>query len=393
MKRTINLIREFSIPLIFGVIIGLVWANLSPGTYHHFNDMKIIGDINLHFFVNDVFMVFFFAIAAVEITKSFHPGGNLNPIKKAINPLLATIGGVIGPALVYLLLNHFMGSPALSNGWGIPTATDIALAWLLARFIFGAEHPAVSFLLLLAIADDAIGLLIIAIFYPDLNNPVAPIWLLLVLAGIFVAYMLKRSNIKSYWPYVIFGGIMTWTGLFKAHMHPALALVFIVPFLPCPDVTKNDLYEEDPADHSTMAQFEHEWKIIVDFGLLLFGISNAGVELSRISEATWLVFSALLFGKTIGIFFMGRLGMALGFPLPDRMDTKDLLVAGNVAGLGLTVALFVAGQAFTGEVQGAAKMGALFSAGISVSAILLAKLLKVERITEIEDDETIEAVS
>lgn len=391
MRKTISLIREFSMPLIMGVIIGLVWANMSPETYHHFNDMKIAGNLNLHFFVNDVFMVFFFAIAAVEITKSFHPGGNLNPIKKAVNPLLATLGGVVGPALVYIIMNHFIGSPDFKNGWGIPTATDIALAWLLARFIFGSEHPAVSFLLLLAIADDAIGLLIIAIFYPDLNNPVAPLWLILVIAGISAAYFLRKKNIKSYWPYIIIGGTLTWTGLFKAHLHPALALVFIVPFLPCPNVTKNELYEDDPADHSTMAQFEHEWKMIVDFGLLLFGISNAGVELSGISEATWLVFSALLFGKTIGIFLMGRIGMALGFPLPDKMDTRDLLVAGNVAGLGLTVALFVAGQAFTGEVQGAAKMGALFSSGISVSAIILAKILGVEKMNEMEEDDTVEA--
>lgn len=380
MRKTINLLREFSIPLITGVILGLIWANISPETYHHLNEAKWFKNIDFHFFVNDVFMVFFFAIAAVEITQSFHPGGNLNPIKKAINPIIATIGGVMGPAAVYLIMNHFMGSPELSNGWGIPTATDIALAWLLARYIFGAEHPAVSFLLLLAIADDGIGLIIIAIFYPDLNNPVAPIWLILVLAGIITAFMLRKYNTKSYWPYLILGGIPSWTGLFMAHLHPALALVFIVPFMPCPDITKSDLYEDDPSDQTTLAKFEHEWKVLVDFGLLMFGISNAGVEFSKISSATWLVFCALLFGKTIGIFVFGRIGMAIGFPLPDKMDSKSLLVAANIAGLGLTVALFVAGQAFTGEIQGAAKMGALFSAGISVCAIALSKILKIQKI-------------
>lgn len=380
MRKTINLLREFSIPLILGVIIGLIWANTSPETYHHLNEAKWFKNIDFHFFVNDVFMVFFFAIAAVEITQSFHPGGNLNPIKKAVNPILATIGGIAGPAAVYLVMNHFIGSPELANGWGIPTATDIALAWLLARYIFGSGHPAVSFLLLLAIADDGIGLLIIAIFYPDLNNPVAPVWLLLVLAGMTAAFLLRKYDTKSYWPYLILGGIPSWTGLFLAHLHPALALVFIVPFMPCPDISKDELYEDDPSDQTTLARFEHEWKIIVDFGLLMFGISNAGVEFSKISTATWLVFCSLLFGKTIGIFIFGRIGVAIGFPLPDRMDSKTLLVAGNVAGLGLTVALFVAGQAFTGEIQGAAKMGALFSAVISVSAIALSRILKIRKI-------------
>lgn len=382
MRRTINLLREFSIPLISGVIIGLIWANISPDTYHHLNEAKWFKNINFHFFVNDVFMVFFFAIAAVEITKSFHPGGNLNPIKKAINPIIATLGGVTGPIIVYITMNHFIGSPELANGWGIPTATDIALAWLLARFVFGSAHPAVSFLLLLAIADDAIGLVIIAIFYPDLNNPVSPVWFLLVFAAMIAAYLLRKNNTKSYWPYLILGGIPSWTGLFLAHMHPALALIFIVPFMPCTEVAKCELYEDDPSDQTPMAKFEHEWKVIVDFGLLMFGISNAGVEFSEISTATWLVFCSLLFGKTIGVFVFGRIGMAMGFPLPDKMDSKTLFVAGNVAGLGLTVALFVAGQAFTGEVQGAAKMGALFSAVISLSAIVLSKVLKIKKIDE-----------
>jgi NhaA family Na+:H+ antiporter len=383
MRRTINLLREFSIPLITGVIIGLIWANTSPETYHHLNEAKWFGNIDFHFFVNDVFMVFFFAIAAVEITKSFHPGGDLNPISKAVNPLISTLGGVAGPAIVYITMNHFIGSPELTNGWGIPTATDIALAWLLARFIFGEGHPAVSFLLLLAIADDAIGLIIIALFYPDLNNPVAPVWLLLVAAGIAAAFFLRKSGAKSYWSYLILGGIPSWIGLFMAHLHPALALVFIVPFMPCPDINQCEhLYEEDPDDRNALAVFEHEWKVIVDFGLLMFGISNAGVEFSKISTATWLVFCSLLLGKSAGIFIFGRTASMIGFQLPDRMNKKDLLVAGIIAGLGLTVALFVAGQAFTGEIQGAAKMGALLSSLISIIAILMSKILRIEKIED-----------
>lgn len=382
MQKTINLLREFSIPLISGVVIGLIWANVSPDTYHHINESKWLWGLDFHFLINDIFMVFFFAMAAIEITKSFLPGGNLNPVRKAINPIMSTFGGVIGPAIVYITLNYFIGSSALANGWGIPTATDIALAWLLARFIFGAGHPAVSFLLLLAIADDGIGLLIIAIFYPDLNNPVAPLWLLLLLAGICIAYMLRRFNIRSYWAYLICGGVPAWAGLFKAHMHPALALVFIVPFMPWPVKSTGEIFEEVKDDHSTMASFEHDWKTIVDFGLLFFGISNAGVEFARISTATWLVFCSLLIGKTFGIFILGRIGMAMGFPLPDRMDSRSLFVAANVAALGLTVALFVAGQAFTGDVQGAAKMGALFRAGISMCAITLSRVLKIEKIEQ-----------
>ncbi|MGE4271679.1 MAG: Na+/H+ antiporter NhaA [Desulfitobacterium sp.] len=380
-NKTINLLQEFSIPLILGVIIALVWANISPESYHYFVHYEVVGHISLHFFVNDIFMVFFFAMAAIEITQSLLPGGSLNPLKRAINPLMATVGGVLGPALVYIGLNALIGSPEFTKGWGIPTATDIALAWLVARMVFGAHHPAVSFLLLLAIVDDGIGLMIIAFFYPDPANPVAPIYLLLTVAGMMVAYFLKRKNIQSYWPYIILGGALSWIGLYQAHIHPALALVFIVPFLPHPSREEAGLFEDDPNDHSTLKTFEHEWKIFVDFGLLLFGLTNAGVEFSGISTLTWLVFIALIAGKTIGIFLMGSLATFLGFPFPKGMGYKELFVAGVIAAMGLTVALFVSGVAFVDPgLQGAAKMGALFSVVAALIAYIAGKALKIRKI-------------
>ncbi len=378
----INLLQEFSIPLILGVVIALIWANLSPESYHHFVHNEILGNLSLHFLVNDIFMVFFFAMATVEITQSLMPGGDLYPLKRSVNPIMATVGGVVGPIIVFLTLNHFFGSSGFSNGWGIPTATDIALAWLVARLVFGAHHPAVSFLLLLAIADDGIGLLIIAFFYTDPSNPLAPGWLLLTLAGMLVAFALSKAKVKSYWPYIIIGGALSWVGLFLTGVHSSLALVFIVPFLPHPRKEQLHLFEDDSCDHSTLMQFEHEWKVIVDFGLLFFGLTNAGVEFCEISTLTWLVFLALLIGKTTGIFIMGSFAKLIGFPLPKGMNQKDLFVAGIVASMGLTVALFVAGVAFTDlDLQGAAKMGALFSIVSVVISFTNGKLLGIKRVT------------
>ena len=382
-KKTLNFLQEFSIPLIAGVIIALVWVNLYPEGYNNFVHNEILGNLTLYFFSNDIFMVFFFAIATVEITQSLLPGGDLNPLKRAINPIMATFGGVIGPAIVYLLLNHFFGSPDFVRGWGIPTATDIALAWLVARIVFGRYHPAVSFLLLLAILDDGIGLLIIAVFYPDPLNPIVPVWLLLTLSGMIVAFLLKRAKIKSYWPYIIFGGILSWTGLYLTHIHAALALVFIIPFLPHPTKENLHLFEDDVnRNHSTLRAFERDWKVFVDFGLLMFGLTNAGVEFSQISIITWLVLLALIIGKTSGIFIMGWIATLIGFPLPKGMKYKELFVVGLVASVGLTVALFVAGVAFTDlSMQGGAKMGALFSVGSAIIAILAGNLLGIKRKT------------
>ena len=380
MRTRINLLQEFSIPLISGIVIALIWSNYFPESYHHFDHDPLVGPLSFHFLTNDIFMVLFFGIAAVEITQSCLPGGDMYPLRRAINPLLATFGGVVGPVLVYLGLNAIIGDPALSRGWGIPTATDIALAWLVAKIVFGGNHPAISFLLLLAVADDAVGLGIIAIFYPDPSQPAQPVWLALTLAGMLIAYLLRRRKVQSYWPFLLVGGVLSWVGLHNAHLHPALALVFIVPFLPHSNREDLHLFEEDVADPSPMSQFEHEWKVLVDFGMFMFGLANAGVQFSSIGNATWLVLGALVIGKTGGIFLMGWLGSLLGYPLPERVGKKELVLVGVIAGIGLTVALFVAGEAFTEPVtQGAAKMGALLSAGCAVVAIVMARLLKVQR--------------
>lgn len=382
MQKHINMLREFSVPLLAGVVVALCWVNLSPQSYHHFTHEPVFGPVSFHFLVNDIFMVFFFGIATAEITQSCLPGGDLHPLRKAVNPLLATAGGVVGPILVYLCLNAIIGGPEFERGWGIPTATDIALAWLIAGILFGRQHPAISFLLLLAIADDAIGLAIIAVFYPDPNFPAAPHWLLLVGGGMAGAALLRRLDTRQYWPYLLVGGGLAWIGLYNAHLHPALALVFVVPFLPHASRERMHLFEEDPKDRSPLSTFEHHWKVLVDFGLFTFGLANAGVEFATIGTATWLVFASLGIGKTAGIFLMARIGHRLGYPLPERIGSKELVLVGLVAGTGLTVALFVAGEAFTDPaVQGAAKMGALFSAACGVIAIAAGRLAKVRRMT------------
>ena len=382
MRHHLNLLREFSIPLLAGVVVAIVWANLDPSGYQAFNTTPFLGGLSFHFISNELFMVFFFGIAAVEITQSCLPGGDLNPVSKAVNPLLGTLGGVIGPIVVYLCLNAMIGAPELRNGWGIPTATDIALAWLAARIVFGSAHPAVFYLLLLAVADDAIGLVIIAIFYPDPNMPTEPVWLLLTALGIAVAYIMRRFKLHSYWPYLFVGGTLSWTGLHHAHLHPALALVFIIPFLPHAKTEHKHLFEVSESDRTTLSRFEHEWKVFVDFGLFMFSLSNAGVQFSSMGTVTWLVLVSLVAGKIIGIFGFGWLATKLGFGLPRGMRLGDLLTVGMIAGTGFTVALFVAGEAFTDPViRGAAKMGAIFSLVAVCLAFILGKFTGVVKKT------------
>ena len=373
MRHRLNLLREFSVPLIVGVLAALGWVNLAPEAYHHFLHAPVLAGLTCHFASNDLFMTLFFGIAAVEITQSCLPGGDLYPLNRAVNPLLATAGGVLGPVLCYLVLNRYFGSPPLARGWGIPTATDIALAWLGARFVFGRNHPVIAFLLLLAVADDAIGLAIIAIFYGDPSTPAQPHWLLLTVAAMALAYLMRRLRIMSYWPYLVICGTLSWFGLHLAHLHPALALVFVIPFIPCDRHKTGHVFEVDDRDLSPLAKFEHDWKLTVDLGLFMFGLVNGGVAFSAVGTVTWLVLAALIAGKAIGIFALASLAIRLGFPLPKGMGTRELLATGFIAGIGFTVALFVAGEAFVDPVlAGGAKMGAMLSLLAVAPAALVA---------------------
>ena len=414
-RQTITLLQDYSIPLVVGVIAGLVMANVDLHQYEVVVDYHLFGSdvavfgkaVTVHFLINEVFMVFFFGIAAKAITDSVLPGGALNPIPKAVNPLMGTLGGILGPAgLFFLLAFVFYGGTddfvTVANGWGIPTATDIALAWLVARIIFGNGHPAVNFLLLLAVADDAIGLGIIAIFYPDPLYPVEPVWVLLTVGGMAVAYLMRRIGIRSWPVYILIAGGLSWVGLVKSGVEPALALVVIVPFLPA--AARNEQHAEPETDpdgqavagesdeaeggvhvpnDSPLEMFEHHLKLPVDFGLFFFAFANAGVAFGSINSVTFVVLLSLIVGKTAGVTLFSGAASLVGFPLPDRMGIKHLVIAGLIAGLGLTVALFVANKAYVAPTfQDPAKMGAVLSALVGVLAFVVARAIGIRRAPE-----------
>jgi NhaA family Na+:H+ antiporter len=260
-------------------------------------------------------------------------------------------------------------------GWAIPCATDIAFSYLAARLIFPRNHPAIPFLLLLAIADDALGLILLAVFYPA-----APVSFMtfaaLMLPALGISLWLKRSRTRSFWPYLILGGGLSWTALFLGGLHPALALVPILPIMPH---EKRDLGLFDPREHGqpdTMNRFEHAWKIPVQFILMLFGLVNAGVSLSSVGSGTWIVFLSLLVGKPLGIVGTTFLAVRMGLRMPGGLTYRDALVMAVAAGIGFTVALFFATAAFQpGTLLDEAKMGALLSFFAAPIAIVLGRLM------------------
>ncbi|WP_212525309.1 Na+/H+ antiporter NhaA [Actibacterium sp. MT2.3-13A] len=423
MYRVWNFVTNYSLLLIGGAIIALVWANVDAHSYHDFVEMVLIDDfiighahldeagnvhrtLTLHYLVNDVLMAFFFAIAAKEVWEAIIlKNGSLRG-KKAATPLFATAGGMLGPIVVYLGLAMLLGSDtfnAVSRGWAIPTATDIAFSYLVGRLVFGAGHPAVRFLLLLAIADDAAGLIILAIFYP--SGELAPEWLLLsagVALAVFVLFnwlprvmdrgdqlRTKSSWVRKYlsfWPYLI-AGALSWYGFQEAGLHPALGLLPVVPTIPHADRAFGIFSEAETYLTDLLNTIEHALKHPVEIILFFFGLLNAGVEFASIGSPTWLVLFGLLLGKPMGVLIFGYIAAhPLRLGLPAGMRTIDLLVIGCVAAIGFTVSLFVASVAFDGSVQlegirvqDAAKMGALFSFSAAIIAIVVGKICRVEK--------------
>lgn len=353
-SRIATFIFDNSLLLVAGTVIAVVWANTDLISYDAISHP-------LHFWVNDVGMVFFFALAAKEVFEATLPGGALASPRRAMSPLAAAVGGMVAPAVIYVGLASAFGSTDLLRGWAIPCATDIAFSAMIARVIFPANHPAIPFLLLLAIADDALGLVILAVFYP--SGPLSfPALVALMTAAIVLAMCLRRRRTPSFWLYVIGPGSLSWAALYVGGFHPALALVPIVPFMPhgARDLGLFDPREKRQPD--TLSRFEHWWSTPVQFVLLLFGFANAGVPLEQIGAGTYYVLAALLLGKPIGILAFSSGARLLGARLPSGLQFGDLVVVGIVASIGFTVSLFFATAAFPeGSALSQTKMGALLS--------------------------------
>ncbi|HET9069998.1 MAG TPA: Na+/H+ antiporter NhaA, partial [Amaricoccus sp.] len=374
MYRVWGFVSEYSLLLILGALTGLLWANLDPASYHGFVELVLIEGgpvghlhvdatghasrtLTLHYLVNDMLMALFFALAGKEVWEAVALEGGALRGPKAMTPLIATAGGMLGPVAVYLGGAAALGSfAALAHGWAIPTATDIAFSYLIGRVVFGAGHPAVMFLLLLAIADDAGGLAILAVFYPQ--GELAPAWLLLSLGAAtgvwFLARWLPRRLDRhrqhrpfstfvrgrlDFWPYAV-AGALSWYGFQQAGIHPALGLLPIIPAIPHSGIDFGIFAEGESAKPDLLNRIEHGLKTPVEMILFFFGLMNAGVEFSAMGEATWLVLAGLVIGKPLGITLFGIFAArTLGLGLPEGMQTRDLFVLGCVAAIGFTVSL------------------------------------------------------
>ena len=327
--------------------------------------------------MNDVGIVFFFALITKEVVEATVPGGALHPWRRAALPVVAAIGGCVVAIACYLLFLRWAEEPMLLSTWAVACAVDIPASYVIARLIFG-RHPAVPFLLLLAISADVLGVILLAPlhFIGDLH-PVIGVGLMAVAIGLAAGF--RWSGIRNFWLYLLGPGMLSWWALFLGGVHPALALVPIIPFFPHARHDAGLFVDAPPQAHDTLTRFERWWRLPVEGVLFLFGLVNAGVPIHGLEIGMWAIAVAAL-GRPIGILAAAGLGIAAGLHLPHRVGWRELVVVGCTASIGLVFALFFSAAVMSvGPLLLQMKTGALLTIMGGGLAFALASLLRVGR--------------
>lgn len=363
-------VLDYLLALPVGCAAALLWANTFADSYFRFAHATA-------FFVNDVGMVFFFALITKEVAEATIPGGALHPWRRAALPVAAAIGSVVVSIAGYLAFVQNAGEPMLRAGWVAACAIDIPGSYIIARLIFG-RHPAVPFLLLLAISADAIGLACVAMVQPAADMHPA-LGLALMAAAVGSAAALRHRATENFWLYLLGPGTLSWCALFLGGVHPALALVPIVPFLPHGRRDRGLLVESAPDAHDALTLFERWWRLPVEGVLLLFGLVNAGVPLHGLEAGMWAIPIAAL-GRPIGIVAAAEVAIAAGLHLPQGVGWRELVVIGCTASIGLAFALFFATAVIPlGPLLLEMKVGALITIAGGGLAFVAARFLRVGR--------------
>ncbi|AUX42538.1 sodium:proton antiporter [Sorangium cellulosum] len=416
LDRFLHVEAASGLVLLVASVIALAWANSPWGdVYEHLWHTPVTVGVGalvftqpVHFWINEGPMTIFFFVVGLEIRREIHEG-ELSDLRRATLPIAAAIGGMVAPALLYLSLNP---SAVSRHGWGVPTATDIAFAVGVLALLGKRVPPALRVLLLaLAIIDDIGAIIVIALFY---SSGVAWSGLLVAAGAALGVVMLQRFGVRQAAAYVVPGGVLWW-GMLRAGVHPTIAGVVIGLMTPARSwfgshgflsAARDAVDEVDALAHREghradellrplgrirTAQIEavppvlrlqaalHPW---VAYGIMpLFAFANAGVRvdgssLGHAASTTILLGVALglVAGKPIGVFLASFTMVKLGVcALPRGVGWRGIAVVGCVAGIGFTMAIFIAGLAFdAAEKLAAAKLGVLVASASAAVIGLLA---------------------
>jgi NhaA family Na+:H+ antiporter len=300
--------------------------------------------MSLHHWINDALMAVFFFFVTLEIKREFI-NGELSSPKQALLPIIAAIGGMLVPALIYIYINF--GNGDTINGWAIPSATDIAFS-LGVLSLLGSRVPISLkvFLTALAIIDDLGAIIIIAFFYAgDLSIQ----YLSLLLLTFIALLILNKSGVKKFLPYLILGLIL-WFFTYQSGVHATISGVLLATVIP---------HRKKNKEYSLLTKIEHNISSYVAFGIMpLFALANAGVSLDGINLESLLspvplgIVLGLFVGKQIGVFLFSIIAIKLKIAqMPNNANWMSFYGVGILAGIGFTMSLFIGNLAFVENIE------------------------------------------
>ena len=333
---------------IFALIISnstyadLYFSTLEKYLFIGFNEIGL--KLSILHWINDALMAIFFFFVTLEIKREFLQG-ELSNFKQALLPIIAAIGGMVVPALFYVIINF--GDPETLNGWAIPSATDIAFS-LGVLSLLGKRVPISLkvFLTALAIIDDLGAILIIAIFYSgDLNI----VYLSLMSVAFILLLLINKFNIKKFLPYLIIG-LALWDFTHNSGIHATIAGVLLAMTIP---------HRKKEKDFSLLLKIEHAISPYVAFGIMpLFAFANAGVSLEGLSFSSLMdkvplgIVLGLFVGKQLGVFVFSYVSIKLKIAqMPNNSNWFNFYGVGILTGIGFTMSLFVGNLAFVENMQ------------------------------------------
>jgi NhaA family Na+:H+ antiporter len=394
MRRSIAPLRDFlhresasGILLLIAAIAGLVIAN-TPWSSTYFSALAAsfeLGNESIYLklttltVINYVLMTIFFFVVGLEIKREL-TSGHLSSFRSAVMPFLGALGGMLVPAGIYLLI---AGREAPS-GWGVPVATDIALAvGLLGMMGTAVVPPLRTFLLGLAVIDDIGAILIIAFIY---STGVKVSWFAASALAVLAILAIKKLGVTSTAIYVIFG-VVLWYGLYRSGVHATLAGVILGLLTPNQAKVNSDLHDETDGSVSVIEWLEaklHPWSSF--FIIPIFAFANTGVVITSDSlksalnsPIAWGIFAGLVLGKPLGIVLAMVIAKKSNVgDYPAGAGVGQIVATGSAAGIGFTVAIFIANLAFDEKaLQETAVLAVIVASVISgLSSWLLFKVLK-----------------
>ena len=366
-RKNKNIIGSEAFPgilLLATIILALILANTPLDKFYNYilYDLKVGEEFNLHLFINDFLMAIFFLVVGCEIKRELIYG-KLSSIKQASFPVIAAVGGMIVPALIFTLFNY---STAFEIGAGIPLSTDIAFAIGIFSILESRLNFSLKlFLLTLAVVDDLLSIIIIGVFYSS-HIRVSGIIISLILTAILFSLKFFNKRNKLY-PYIILG-VALWAAVFYSGIHSTLSgviLAFSIPVLPEKDKEKDLSYK-----------IQHKLEPFSNYVILpLFAFSNTGISLGgnlNLAKDYPLMIGIILglvIGKPVGIVLFGYLGSLIGITnKPQDTSWYDVLEVSILAGIGFTMSLFISEIAFAGEEVelSVSKISVLIAAVISI---------------------------